>query len=381
MRNLTGLSTEIFRKIGDIPEIEWVSVFPNTIKNYRFYKAIDESEFEGFRHYYIVIYKDGVSVGIAPCFLMDYPLDTSIEGFAKKPIARLRKAFPSVLSLKVLICGSPASEGRVGIAPKNRSKTIRALIAGMEGIARTEKAAMIAFKDVPMDYIKLLGRVLTKHGFHKIDSYPSVKMDIDFSSFEEYMKGLSHSTRKDLRRKFKKVDSLPKIDLEVCDNIDNILDDVYGLYQQTFSRSGVQFEELPKVFFANISKHMPGESKYFLWRINNKLVAFNFCLASVDTLMDEYIGLDYSFAHDYHLYFVTFRDIITWCIQNNIKKYESGALTYEPKKRLDCTFSPLSIYVKHRNNLMNFGLRTVFNFLKPENFDPVLRSMRREALS
>ncbi len=378
MRDLIGLTTKIFRKISDIPETEWASVFPRTLKNYHFYKAIDESDFEGFSHYYILVYKENIPAGIAPCFLMNYPLDTTIGGFAKKPIANLRKAFPSALSLKILICGSPACEGRIGIAPKNRSNIIRALIAGMEKIAKDEKASMIAFKDFSGSYTKLLDRLLMKQGFNKIESYPSVKMDIDFNSFDEYLKTLSYSTRKDLRRKFRKVDSLPKIDLEVSDNIDGILDEAYGLYQQTFSKSAVQFEEIPKTFFANISKHMPGESKYFLWRINNKLVAFNFCLASADTLMDEYIGFDYSVAYDYHLYFVTFRDIITWCIQNNIKKYESGALTYEPKRRLDCRFMPLSIYVKHRNGLMNLGLRALCSCLKPENFDRVLRSMKKE---
>ena len=118
---------------------------------------------------------------------------------------------------------------------------------------------------------------------------------------------------------------------------------------------------------------MPEESKFFLWRMNNKLAAFAFCLVCGDYLVDYYLGFDYSVAYQYHLYFVRFRDLVNWCIKNKIKKYEMGATGYEPKRRLNFSLIPLYIYVKHRNKFFNPIFRVFCRLLQPTNFQPVLK--------
>jgi predicted N-acyltransferase len=85
--------------------------------------------------------------------------------------------------------------------------------------------------------------------------------------------------------------------------------------------------------------------------------------------------LDYRFAYQYHLYFLTFRDILTWCIENGIKRYETGALSYEPKKRLGLEFVPMFVYAKHRNKLLNPFFKLLCSFLRPERFDPILQDL------
>jgi predicted N-acyltransferase len=96
-------------------------------------------------------------------------------------------------------------------------------------------------------------------------------------------------------------------------------------------------------------------------------------LVSKDIFIDYYVGLDYSITHEYHLYFVKFRETLNWCIKNKIKQYEMGITGYEPKRRLGFDFVPLYIYAKLRNR----ALRPIFNlicqFLKFENFDPALK--------
>ena len=125
---------------------------------------------------------------------------------------------------------------------------------------------------------------------------------------------------------------------------------------------------------------MPNSAKFFLWRIDGKLVMFLFGLASKDMFMDYYMGLDYSVAHKYHLYFIKFRESLAWCIENKIKQYEMGITGYEPKKRLGFDFVPLYLYVKLRNR----ALRPIFNlicqFLKFENFDPILGELKKNKL-
>jgi predicted N-acyltransferase len=137
------------------------------------------------------------------------------------------------------------------------------------------------------------------------------------------------------------------------------------------------FEVLPIEFFSNVLKNMPGNAKFFLWRIDGKLVAFLFALVSKEVFIDYYVGLDYSIAHKYHLYFVKFRDVMNWCIGQGIKRYDMGVTGYEPKRRLGFEFKPLYIYAKYRNPLIRPFFNMLCGLLKFENFDPVLKDIKK----
>jgi hypothetical protein len=100
-------------------------------------------------------------------------------------------------------------------------------------------------------------------------------------------------------------------------------------------------------------------------------------MVSGDFFSDYYLGFDYSVAYKYHLYFVRFRDLMNWCIENNMRKYNFGITNYEAKRRFGFNFVPLYLYVKHRNSLLNPLFRILCHFLKPENFDPVLKKAKR----
>lgn len=371
-----GLKVKIFRKMEEISPEEWNSVFPDVLESHSFFKTLDESGFEQFSFYYILVYEGDTPVGATACFRMDYPLDTTAGGALKNVFSAAKKFLPHAFNLKVLICGLPISQGRFGIASDNPQRVVHAIIEAMEQIAREEKVAIIAFKDFGMEQVPLLDP-LQRRGFHKFESLPSTKLDIGFGNFEEYLKTLSKATRYDLRRKFKKVEQLAKIEMEVTDELDGTLDQVYELYSQTKAKGDIQFENVPKEFFSRLSKNMPGKVKYFLWRLDQRLVAFVVGLVSKDFFLDYYIGLDYSVAYDYHLYFLRFRDMMNWCLENKIKTYEMGTSSYEPKKRLGFELIPLFVYFKHRHPLINPLFKILTALLKPQNFDKDLKKMKR----
>ena len=207
-------------------------------------------------------------------------------------------------------------------------------------------------------------------------------MDLNFSSFEDYLKTLSPSSREGLRRKLKKIDGKVEIGLEVTGVLDEgAIDEVHRLYLQTYKRMDKGLEKVPKEFFRNISKNMPQETKFFLWRIKGEMVAFAFCLVRKDYFIDYYLGFDYSVALNYNLYFIRFRDLLNWCLKNGMRKYEMGATSYEPKRRLGFSFVRYYFYMRHRNAILNLFFGLCSEFLKPERFDPVFREIEKNAQS
>ncbi len=372
-----GLRTRVVRRISDIPADDWHKVFPPVLESYDFFRTLDESGLSQFTLYYIMVYDHQAPVGATTCFLMDYSLDTSISGPCKRITSAIKKINPRILSLKALLCGNPLAMGRIGIAGDPKA-AVHVILRRMEQIAKKNKASVVGFKDFDESSAKTLDP-LRKEGFSRFDSLPGTELDVSFKDFESYLKTLSGATRYDLRRKFKKVDNRVPIGMEVVDSLkDDMLRDVYRLYMEVVNKHDMGFEVISMDFFRNISKNMPGKAKFFLWKIEGRLVAFLFCLVSDGLLIDHYAGFDYAVAHAYHLYFIKFRDTLDWCMKNGIKKYEMSQTGYETKIRLGFTLTSFYIYARLRNRMLRPVFAFFCQFLKFENFDPYLKQLKRE---
>jgi predicted N-acyltransferase/multidrug transporter EmrE-like cation transporter len=370
------LTTAVYTSVTQIPQAQWDALFSPAPDGYYFFKTIEETLKDQFQPYYLTLYKNGEIACIAPCFTMNYSLATTVDGPFKKVLDRLGSTVTKFLTLRVLICGCPTAEGRIGIKDQLDREIVELLAGRMFTLAKEKKAGLVAFKEFSPQYDPLFS-LLRKSGFHKMSSYPAAMLEINFNNFEDYLSSLSKVTRKNLRKKFRQAGELAKVEMETVNSLNENLDEVYTLYLNTLNKSGVQFEILTKDFFKKISQNMPGETRYFLWRINGKLAAFDLCLVSGGTLIDEYIGMDYTLAYQYHLYYVTFRDVFNWCLQNNVKTIQGGSLNYDPKKRLDFVFVPQSIFLKHKNSFLNFFFGILCKILQPDNFDPVLKAAKK----
>jgi predicted N-acyltransferase len=209
---------------------------------------------------------------------------------------------------------------------------------------------------------------------------PAAKLELDFPSFEEYMQTrLSRVFRKSLRRKFKEsasLTALEALEMSVHTDITEIVDEIYPLYLQTLSRAEFSFEVLTREFLCRIGQEMPDRVRFFVWRQNGKAVAFNLCMIHDAVIYDIDIGLDYAVALDLHLYFITWRDIIQWAIDNQFKTYYTAQLNYDPKYHFRLDLAPLDLYACHTSALINPIFRLALQFLQPARHDPILKKFR-----
>jgi predicted N-acyltransferase len=206
-----------------------------------------------------------------------------------------------------------------------------------------------------------------------VPSMPMTRLSLHYQNFDDYLSKLSYATRKSLRRKFRKTERAPKIDMEVVSDITPYVDEIYPLYLQVHERSRFKFETLTKNYFRTVSQQMPERTRFFIWRQLDKIIAFSFCLVCADTIYDECLGLDYRVALDLHLYFYTLRDVIRWAIERRLRYYCSGPLNYDPKLHLGHELMPLDLYVMHTRALFNPIFRRALKFLEPTRHDPILQ--------
>lgn len=370
------LKVKISRSITEIGQKDWESVYPRIPENYGYLKATSETLRGQFNFYFVSVYDGENIIFAAPIFVCDYPIDTTLDGPLKKAVGLMRRIAPGLFTFRAVICGCPTCEGRIGAKEGFGWKDALAiLVREMDKIAVTERASVLGFKEFSEKYNEPLAGLKTLR-FHKFSAFPSVEMNLKFGSFDEYMHSLSKKTQIDLRRKFKKTDGSVEIDMEVRPYLGDLLDEAYSLYRANLNKAEMRFEEITKDFFKRIPEEMPGEARYFVWRIDGKLAAFSQTLVSGKLMIAEYIGFDYNVAYKYSLYFIVIRDQLSWCIKNGITKYESGALNYDPKKRLDFSFVPQYIYARHRNGAVNRILSWITYMLEPQRHDPILKSMK-----
>src|ERR1039458_3742178 len=90
------LRTRVIKKIEEVPVDEWNKAFPVGPEGYYFLKTLDESNFGQFSFYYILVYERKKLVGAAPCFTVDYSLDTSINGPLRRFSNAIKKIFPKL---------------------------------------------------------------------------------------------------------------------------------------------------------------------------------------------------------------------------------------------------------------------------------------------
>lgn len=349
------------RELDSIPE--WRNALADFCKDSRYYEIADDTLRDGFEHHYIVFANGAVQ----PIFFVRQNIIEGVTGPLRSIVDLVRKNFPRFFTMRALMVGNAAGEGRLG-----GDISAEALANALSEIARAHKASLIVFKDFPAQYRARLDE-LKKFGYARAPSMPLTKLELTFRDFEDFLGSLGKITRKGLRRKFRKAESAAKIDMEVVTDIAPFVDEIHPLYLAVHNRSPMKFETLTKEYFVALSQRMPERVRYFLWRQNGKIIGFEMALVCGDTFYDECLGMDYSVALELSLYYYTLRDVLSWAIANGFKHYVSTPLNYDPKLHLGCALAPLDLYVRHTMSILNPIFGRAVKFLEPTRHDKVLR--------
>jgi predicted N-acyltransferase len=379
MQKVNELNFYILDTINQIPQPDWNNLFgSDIIESYGYHKTLEESGLDEFSIHYLVGKRGQETIAIVPFFTMDFSLTTIIRGRIQKIILGIRKLLKRFLKMRILFVGAPMTEHLyIGISEKEDSNLIfKNILEKLSQFSRKYGIKTMTFYNLTNEHAKLR-TYLEKNGFHCMEDLPNSQIQMKFANIEEYINTMGSSTRKDIRRKLKKSCSMVKLETQVVDNIENEIEEIYKLYMNNFNDSDIRFEVLTPQFFINISRNMDGCVKYFLTRDNGKLVAFNLCFVKNDCFIDKVIGLDYSCAYDYSLYYTTLFYNIDWCIKNGVRYYQPGQGDYDAKIRLGAKLIPLYLYVKTANPLLSLFAKPVTRLIAPKNFDPALKNLAK----
>jgi hypothetical protein len=372
---LAGGSVEVVGRREAVQCRHWANAFGSQAKDRRYYEIVEDTLHAEFTYRYFVIrHGKGDICGIQPFFVADLDLLLGAKRRIGQLTGFIRRYWPRFMRAQTLVVGCAAGEGHIdGNDDAARRANARLLGTAILKHARDLKVGVIVLKEFPAKYRSALERFV-QNDFTRIPSLPNVRLNIEYSSFDEYMsRALGPAMRRNLRRKFKAAENAAPIEMSIVDDISSEIDEVYQLYLQVYDRSTMHFERLTKQYFCALGRRMSDKVRFFIWRQDGKIVGFISCILQGDTIHSEYLGLDYEVALDLHLYHYTFRDLINWGIASGYKWIHSTSLNYDPKLHLRYQLDPIDLYVRHTSAIYNFALRRILPWIEPTRYDKTLK--------
>ena len=364
----------VYGHAADIALEIWRAAFFDTPKDFQYYQLLEETMRSHFDYRYLLVFdEENRPLALQPLVVAIQDLAASAGGKFAQRVAKMRARFPRFFQSRMALAGCLVGDGKIGIL-RSGDAAVPLVAEALEKFARGEGIGLLAFKDFPAttrEALSCLGEI----GYVRLAGFPSLAIDLNFSSFEEYMATrLSKVTRKSLRRKFRVADSVSQpLTLEVLSEVERQIDEIYPLYLAVAQQSDVRFEIFTREYFIEASRLAPGRFRYFIWRQDGRAVAFSFCTIWNGTIYDNDIGFDYAVAHELNLYYVTFRDLLKWALHNGLRRYASAPFNYDPKLHLRLELQPVDLYVKHTSRILNPLLRTLAPAFEPARSDPTLR--------
>ncbi|WP_458757213.1 GNAT family N-acetyltransferase [Afipia sp. TerB] len=352
----------------------WRTAFAGERKDHRYYEIVEDTLRDHFDYGHFAIRDaSGRVLAVQPYFLLDQDVLEGIKFDRSSLIARIRRRYPRFLKLRTLMLGCTAGEGHLAKSAQLPASAIAgALSRSIVAQARTLGAQMIVLKEFPRGARRDLA-CFERAGFGRAPSMPMTALDIDYASFDDYMqKALSAKMRRDLRKKFRAAEGA-QLEMTVTDNAASFIDEIYPLYLQIYERSNFHFEKLTKDYFRRLGCEMGDKARFFIWYRGNTLMAFALCMVEGEDIFAEYIGLDYAFALDLHLYHYISRDVISWAMAHGYKRFRSSGLNYDPKLHLRHRLDPIDLYVRHVSPVANWIMRLALPWIVPVRYDATLR--------
>lgn len=346
----------------------WNACFLGEIEDYDHYVAIEKAGIKGFEWRYLAMCEGEKILAATAAFITHYELDTTLQGFWKKPVGAIKKICPKLFALSLACIGSPETEcGYLGFHPsvdeQMQRKLLTAMLVGFENMAQELSIKLIGAKDIPDHQRTLWDASAVLHGYKRINSLPTGILELKAQTFDDYLATLSKVTRKNMRRKLKEAES---ITVEQRHHLGNLTPAVMEMYYDTKNRSDWQFEELTAEYFTGAHEHMGNRALSFIYYAEGKPVGFNFVLLDEKRMIDKFFCMKGEEGRQYNLYFVSWMNNIKYCIEHGIKTYQSGQAGYETKLRLGSSLILNWLYFKHRNPLVHAILKLFAPLLEVE---------------
>jgi len=352
-----GFSVRFVQSESQIDPALWDACFAPPLEGRWWYSTLEQCGLEDqFSFLYGVLHRDGIPVGVAPAFVMDFPVALVAPPALQRGIEGLGRMFPSLFFPRSLFVGSPcADEGTVGMLRGVDSRSaLLALQQALETQARVLGAALLVWKDFPAPQAADLEWLAKQRRLFRVASFPGTIVELPVRSKDAYFAALKGSRRHALRKKLRRSAARVDIRVEIVQGPDGrTLDALFGLFWQTYQKATTRFEKLNRKFFEIVATRPESHFILLRERSSDEMVAFMLCFDLGSRVINKFICIDYRRPRDWLLYFRLWDAAVDWALSRGADAIQSGQTGYAPKIETGHRLVPLTNYCAHRNRLVH----------------------------
>ena len=387
----SDFSFAVYDSIAMINSEHWHSIvnFGSEYLQLDYLSVMEKAPPPNMRFHYAIIYDALQPVAISYFQVVDFSSESFgnmleqeseefkcfITNYIKKHITNHLLWGADKINMRLLICGNAFVSGEHGfttVLGLDKTSAFDALADVIYRIARAEKLrgkiAAVLVKDFYTDSIKY-SKELEEYKYHDFLVEPSMIVDIQWKTFEEYLNAMSKKYRHRAKGIVKKGLEVVRKEF-TAEDIKATYKEIEKLYNNVHLKAKFRMASLGDNYFVELNNTLKEKFRFTGYYFNNKLIGFRTLFILKHDVEAHFIGLDYEVNKELELYQNILYDYVKDGIENNAKRLFLGRTASEIKSTVGAKAYELKCYIRHRNPLSNRIIKPFIDYLKPSEWIP-----------
>lgn len=302
---------------------------------------------------YLTIERDGRILAMLPVYSgSNVNINALMPKGLQNGIDRFVRSFGLAQRTSFCIAGNPISDkGWIPMAEDAAGpELVAAMTEHVEQYASSLKVQLCLIKDIHDDFPADWKAAIEHHGFQRTFSLPTVIVNTDFPSFDDYISALKKNARKHARKTLRAAESL--LEFESTTDYRHMIDQVFPLLRGTYLKAKYQFDEGNPAFVQACSEIQDMGTELIVARKNGQVVGALINFFRDGEQLNKRIGIDYRQEETPLIYTSLMYQGIRSAVERGCKRVYLGQSTYVPKMRLGGWLEDMYFYVKPYDPLL-----------------------------
>jgi predicted N-acyltransferase len=373
------LTVKKYKSIHETDPQHWDSILvtDDNFHTYSFISIVEDSKVEDADFFYLLFYDNEQLVATTVLSAFNIYLDLFIND--NWLVRKLKKIFPNLFKVKILVCGLPASFGQLNfkvVNEKYADEVCSLIVKEMYLLAKKLRISLLTVKEL-MEEDKNRFNRFEKEGFFLANSIPYMHLDVQWSGFNEYLFSLRHHYRRRILLSLKKINyaepvivSSSEYDNEsetpawvLAEPDEKFSDEFYKMYLGVMERTATRLETLNRDFFKNLFLQQEAY-KLLNLVVKGRIISSAVLIFKDDTITFMLAGREND-RDEYDSYFNLVYGIIALAIQSGCKKIKLGQTAYWVKQCVGALPKQELFYFASRRPVMHWILKSLRNVIFP----------------
>jgi predicted N-acyltransferase len=344
------IKVKIFRSVNELGKDTINSISDDPFFTYEWFRTIETQQAVLASPIYLAVYNESKVVGVVPLFI--HLVDPNPKDLSSKLLNLGHRI--GFWQNRVLSCYSPCSaRSKILLAHDQDAKIVLDIVSKkIDAICREQKILVSGFPFVS-EFDTILFENLKNCGYRKRAGITTLYIDVQWLSFEDYLRSLTHKTREHVRREIRKCkESGVTIEEEE-------LDDLAPKVSELFTNISSKYKNTVKIFvpyfFSMLDKYAKEKKKLFIAKKNGEVIGFSLSLRHKDVLDVLMVGFDYGLRTntDFSYFNLCFYAPINYAIESGVKKIYYRYTMEKIKIDRGCKPEKTYNFIKYHNKLLS----------------------------